>query len=229
MTRGLRTQGRTVIVGQRFVFPDASSSLGSFPPTQIDPHCLIKLTHRGKSSFELRSTFHSNESSTSLVEHVVKFVYLPKQGAVVTFPNWFRERYDPGINSEPGPRFEELHPSHVCRELFSKTFAILPEHIDQFSHANNEVYIRLILETVGELVLSHRSKLSWLRLPLSKVEIYFSNETLLGEAVEVKILECVSEGVKFVGAIIVKENDSSTALHFKVIFRNNIVKNALKL
>lgn len=228
MTRGLRTQGSTVIVGQRFEFPDTSSSLGSIPPSQVDPRCSIKLTHRGKSSFELRSTFHPNESGCSIVEHAVKFVYLPKQGSAA-FPNWFRERYDAGVNSKPGPRFEELHASHVCRELFSKTFVILPEHIDQFGHANNEVYIRFVLETFGELVLNHGSKLSWLRLPLSKVEVYFSNETLLGEAVQVKILECVRDGVKFVGATIVKQNDDSTALHFIVIFKNNIVKNAFKL
>lgn len=228
MSRGLRTRGSTVIVGQRFEFPDTSSPLGSFPLSRMVPHCLIKLTHRGKSSFELKSTFHSAESSCSVVEHMVKFVYLPKHG-VATFPKWFQESYDPGISNKPGPHFKALDPSHICHELFSKTFVILPEHIDLFGHANNEVYIRFIMEAFSELVRSHGSKLSWLYLPLSKVEIYFPNETLRGEVVQVKIFECASEGVSYIGAIIVKEKDSSTALHFKVIFKNNIVKNALKL
>lgn len=222
MTKGLRVSGSTYIVGVCYNFPEVHSTPELLPVTQPQPRFFTQLVHSGKSSIELLSTLQRDDSSSPIFTHFLKFVYVGK-GRTEQLPDWFHKRYGHGLDEEPGARFKELDWSDVKCERHTKNFTVLPSHIDLFGHTNHFVYIKFIIDTIGDFLCRNKNESFLFRLPLSSMEIFYAGDCFEGDVLKVTLLECSRNNKDFLGVRISKERDSSVIVHFRAIFKGDMI------
>lgn len=226
MTEGLRKYGKTYILGLHYSFSDCVGR-DALDTSSCRPNVTSRLLHCGKSSLETSASLRLDVDDFHIVDNVIKWVYLGKESRS-PLPEWFREKYDRGrLNRDPSLRLRPSDETRARRELFQRSFPIVPKHIDQFGHTNHEFYVEFLVETVHEFLRfgADCQRYGGINQPLRSVEIMHVHDSFVGDVVKVAIVKINDDipGSEYEGLTVrmSKENGDGTLVNCHIEFKKN--------